>query len=369
MNPINAETEELKKSMGQPTLDAPRNGGFKPERHRATGDAHIAVVVPAYRAERHIENVLRGIPSFVTWVIVIDDASPDQTSNIVCHLASDDPRIHLIKHSSNQGVGGAVLTGYRRACELGAKVIVKVDSDGQMDPAYIPALVSPIIAGLADYTKGNRFLHSQQLRAMPLRRRIGNLGLSFLTKLASGYWNIFDPTNGYTAIHTSIVPLLDQETIDRRYFFESSMFLELSLLRAVIQDVYIPAHYGDENSSLSEFRALFEFPPRLFSGFIRRVSVQYFLQDFSILSLFLIAGSILFLFGLLFGSYHWIRSGQMNIATPTGTIMLSVLALILGVQFLLQAIVLDIQNVPSRPLQQQKTSDLWNVTEALDSEC
>lgn len=279
---------------------------------------------------------------------MVDDASPDCTAEIV--QAWGDPRVHLIRLPKNQGVGGAVLTGYRVAVELGADIIVKMDSDDQMDPAFLPALVAPIAAGQADYTKGNRFIHARQLGSMPLSRRIGNIGLSFLTKLASGYWNIFDPTNGYTAIHASLVPLLDWEAIDRRYFFESSMFLELYLLRAVVRDVYIPARYGQETSSLSEGDALFRFPPRLLRGFLRRLWIQYFARDFSVLSIYLVVGSLLTLFGLTWGLWQWVRFAQANIPAPTGTVMLAVLPVILGVQLLLQAITLDIQNVPVQPM-------------------
>ena len=159
-----------------------------------------------------------------------------------------------------------MLTGYAEAHRLGAEIVVKMDGDGQMDPAQLPALIAPIVRGEADYAKGNRYLHARQLRSMPLLRRLGNLGLSFLTKLASGYWNIFDPTNGYTAIHAALIPLLNKEDIGRRYFFESSMLLELSLLRAVVRDVYIPARYGDETSHLSILKTLRQFPPALAEG-------------------------------------------------------------------------------------------------------
>src|SRR5437667_7377058 len=214
----------------------------------------IAVVIPAYKAAGHIEAVLAGIPPLVRHVVVVDDASPDETRKIV--ERSPDPRVRLVVHERNQGVGGAVLTGYDAAIAAGAEIIVKMDADDQMDPAYLWTLVLPIVRGEADYTKGNRFLHSRELDSMPVLRRIGNAGLSFLTKAASGYWNVFDPTNGYTAIHASVVGLLDRERIDRRYFFESSMFLELSLHRAVVCDVYIPARYGNETRSLYDSHSL-----------------------------------------------------------------------------------------------------------------
>ncbi len=310
----------------------------------------VAVVMPAFRAEAHVADVLRNMPESVAWIIVVDDASPDRTVEVVEKEARRDPRIRLLRHETNQGVGGAVLAGYDEARRLGAEIVVKMDSDGQMDPRRLPALVDPILHGLADYTKGNRYLHSRQLRSMPLLRRIGNLGLSFLTKLASGYWNLFDPTNGYTAIHASLIPLLNREGIARRYFFESSMLLELSLLRAVVRDVYIPARYGEETSHLSILESLFQFPPSLLKGFFRRIWIQYFVRDFSIASLYLIAGLVLLLTGGTFGAIRWHSSAQLQVATPTGTVMLAALPVILGIQFLLQAVGLDIQNQPAHCL-------------------
>lgn len=190
----------------------------------------IAVVIPAYRAAASIEKVIRGIPAWVDLIVVVDDGSDDNTAELVSGMEKTDSRIHLVCHSSNQGVGGAVLSGYRLACRLGAEIIIKMDSDGQMDVAYMRQLIAPLAAGDADYTKGNRFLHTGELKAMPITRFIGNIALSFLTKLASGYWNVFDPTNGYTAIHAGIARRLCFERMDTRYFFETSMLLELGLM-------------------------------------------------------------------------------------------------------------------------------------------
>ena len=314
-------------------------------------EAKIVVVIPAYRAEKHILTVLQNIPAIVAHIIVVDDASPDNLATLVENETRRDPRISLVRLAQNMGVGGSMLNGYAAALELHADIIVKMDSDDQMDPAYLPALIAPIVEGKADYTKGNRFLHARQLLKMPLKRRLGNLGLSFLSKAASGYWNIFDTNNGYTAIHASLVPKLDQSAIDRRFFFETSLLMELNLLGAVVKDVYIPARYQDESSNLSEMKMFFYFPPRLMEGLLRRLWTQYFLRDFNICSILLSSGSFLFVFGLIFGLYHWIKSALLNILTPTGTIMVAVLPVILGVQFLVQAVTLDVQNIPHEPIQ------------------
>jgi glycosyltransferase involved in cell wall biosynthesis len=308
----------------------------------------VAVVIPAYRAAASIAQVIAGIPSFVRHVVVVNDASPDATGDAV--RAVRDPRVVLVEHEQNQGVGGATLTGYQRAADLGAEVIAKMDADGQMDPAYLLQLITPIVVGEADYTKGNRFLHARELRAMPARRRFGNAGLSFMTKLASGYWGIFDPTNGYTAIHASLVPLLGGVPIARRFFFESSILLNLSLLRAVVRDVYIPARYADAGSHLSESRAALQFPLGLFRGFLRRVRLQYFVRDFTPVSLYIVFGLLLTAFGAIWGAWHWAASLQTNVAATTGTVMIAVLPIIVGVQLLLQALTLDIQSAPTSPI-------------------
>jgi dolichol-phosphate mannosyltransferase len=312
------------------------------------GTKHIAVVIPAYKVAAHIRAVIGGIPDFVSTIVVVDDASTDETASLA--RTTGDPRVRLISREKNGGVGAAVQTGYEAALRLGADVIVKMDGDGQMDPAYLLDLVLPIVDGLADYTKGNRFVHARQLVHMPARRRIGNMGLSFLTKAASGYWEVFDPTNGYTAISATALEALDWDNVDARYFFETSMLLELSLARAVVQDVYIPARYGDERSSLSEGRALVEFPVRLVRGLLRRLWLQYFVRAFSPVALFGLSGAIFSLFGLVWGISHWYQSAATHVEASTGTVMIAVLPLILGVQLLLQALVLDIQNAPRLPL-------------------
>ncbi len=310
----------------------------------------IVIIIPAYRVERAIEAVIRGIPDYVKHIIIVDDASPDSTSTAVTALSNSDKRLILIQHLHNQGVGGAMVSGFKKALELGAQIIVKIDGDGQMDSAYIPALITPLIQGKADYTKGNRFRDFASLQKMPLIRRVGNLGLSFLTKAATGYWNIFDPTNGFFAIRADILKQLPLEKLDKRYFFETSMLANLYLLNAFVLDVPIPARYGDETSHLSIYRTLFEFPYKLFITFLRRVLLKYYIYDFSILSLYLLTGLPLLLFGLTFGGIKWLQYIQLGVPAPTGTVMLPTLCVILGIQIMLSGIEIDIKNAPKEPL-------------------
>ena len=310
---------------------------------------HVAVVVPAYRAERTIEKVIGGIPAWVDQVYVVDDASPDETGARV--RAVTDPRVRLLVHEVNQGVGGAMVTGYREALRDGIDICVKMDADDQMDPENLLALIEPLMAGRADYAKGNRFHDTDALSRMPLVRKIGNAGLSFLIKASSGQWHIFDPTNGYTAVHRTALAALDLRRLHPRYFFETSMLAQLRGVGAAVEDVPIPARYGAEQSSLSITRTLIEFPSLLFRQGIRRIAWQYFVADFNAVSLFLVAGIPLIAFGLIFGLHHWIKSYRTNVVASTGTVMLAALPFILGFQLLLQAVVLDVQSVVQRPLQ------------------
>ena len=310
----------------------------------------IAIIIPAYRVERDIENVLAGLPAYIKHIIIVDDSSPDSTADLVAALAQKDIRLTLIRHSQNQGVGGAMISGFRKAMELGAQIAVKLDGDGQMDAAHIPALVTPLIHGKADYVKGNRFRDFVSLQKMPFIRRVGNLGLSFLTMVATGYWNIFDPTNGFFAIRTEILDQLPLEKIDKRYFFETSMLANLYLINAFVMDVPIPARYGNETSHLSIRRSLFEFPIKLLRTFLRRILLNYYIYDFSIASLYIVTGIPMLLFGLTFGIIKWIEYASKNIPAPTGTVMLPTLSVILGIQIMLSAIEIDMKSTPRQPL-------------------
>jgi glycosyltransferase involved in cell wall biosynthesis len=310
----------------------------------------IVIVIPAYRVQDNISSVLRDLPAYIEHIIVVDDASPDSTADLVAGLAQKDIRLTLIRHSQNQGVGGAMISGFRKALELGARIVIKLDGDGQMDPAHIPALVTPLILGKADYTKGNRFRDFISLRNMPFIRRVGNLGLSFLTKAATGYWNIFDPTNGYFAIRAEALAQLPLDQIDKRYFFETSLLANLYLINALVLDVPIPARYRNEISHLSVRRSLFEFPIKLFSTFARRILLKYYIYDFSIISLYIVTGIPLLLFGFIFGAIKWIQYASRNIPAPTGTVMLPTLCVILGIQIMLSAVEIDMKSTPRQPI-------------------
>ena len=260
-------------------------------------------------------------------------------------VETGDPRLTALKTPQNQGVGGAMVLAIV-ALDLGADIIVKMDADGQMDPKYMSHLLDALIDEGYDYSKGNRFLASESLVLMPKHRIFGNVMLTFLTKLASGYWHIFDPQNGYTAIKAESLRVLDLNRIHERFFFENDMLVHLNFFGRRVKDVAIPARYGEEESHLNVVGISFTFPMLLIQRFFRRIYQKYILRDFSPIALFLFLGS-LYLVGEQGLVYIYGSKAQLQVvATPTGTIMLSLLPLILGFQLLLQAIVLDIQETP-----------------------
>lgn len=309
----------------------------------------IAVVIPSYKVKKHILHVISRIGQEVSAIYVVDDQCPEQTGTFVlekCH----DPRVKVLFHEVNQGVGGAMITGYKQALKDGHEVIVKIDGDGQMDPALLPMFVQPILDGKADYTKGNRFFHLSGVKNMPAMRLFGNALLSFVNKVVNGYWDIVDPNNGYTAIHTNVLKFLPLDKIETRYFFESDMLFRLNTVRAVVWDIPMDAMYGDEESNLRITRVLLEFPPKYFSRFIKRIFYNYFLRDFNVGSLELVCGTCLTLFGGLFGMKNALKYASLGIEAPSGTVMAAALPVILGFQLLLSALSYDISNIPRHPL-------------------
>ena len=323
--------------------------------NRMESTASIAIVIPSYRVKRHILEVIEAVPSFIKRIYVVDDACPEDSGEYV-RRECRDLRIRVLRHAENQGVGGAVMTGYQAAIDDGMEIIVKIDGDGQMDPTQIPSFLEPILTGEADYTKGNRFFELERVREMPRLRLLGNAVLSFLTKLSSGYWDIFDPTNGYTAIHANVARLLPFSKISRRYFFETDMLFRLNTLRAVVVDVPMSARYADEVSNLKVSHVIGEFLFKHSINCCKRIFYNYYLRDLSIASLELPLAGVLLLFGVLFGSYHWLESARIGQFTAAGTVMIAAVPLIMGLQFLLGFFAYDMSLVPIHPLHKRLRS-------------
>lgn len=317
---------------------------------RKRPEVHVAAVVPAFNVAAELGDVLRQMPMVFRTIIVVDDASRDATAAVVERYAQLDHRILVVRHDENRGVGGAMVTGFAKALEAGADIIVKIDGDGQMPLWLVPDLVQPLIDGTADYTKGNRFRDFQAVRAMPFVRRVGNVVLSFLAKAATGYWQCFDPTNGFVAIRADVLSQLPLKKIDPTYFFETSMLSHLYVLGAVVKEVPMPARYAGETSSLSIPRVISQFPGKLVGSLLRRLALKNFVYDFNLESFHLITGVPLLLAGLLYGGYHWWWYASRNLAAPAGTVVLSALLIMLGMQLLISAVNLDLQSVPREPI-------------------
>ena len=285
--------------------------------------------------------MLASIGEEVSSIYVVDDKCPEETGRFV-EQTTTDPRIKVLYHQANEGVGGATLTGMREAAADGADVIVKIDGDGQMDPALIPNFVGVILGGEADYAKGNRFFEPEGVVSMPRSRLIGNAGLSFLAKLSTGYWHIFDPTNGFIAIHASLIGLLPLDKIAKRYFFETDLLFRLNILTAKIVDIPMHARYCGEKSNMNPLREIPRFMTAHLINMFKRIIYSYYVRDFSIASLDLVLGSVLILFGAIYGIANW---GRDVPATP-GTVMIAALPIIVGFQLLLAFLNYDIQSVP-----------------------
>lgn len=319
------------------------------EERDASGRPRVAVVIPCYRVRGTVLEVVRAIPPGVAAIYVVDDGCPEQSGKLVQERV-DDPRVRVIFNERNLGVGGATLAGFRRALAEGADILVKIDGDGQMDPALLPAFVAPIAEGYADYTKGNRFFNLEDVAAMPRGRLLGNAVLSFAAKLSGGYWNVFDPTNGYLAIHSRVFAWLPAARIDPGYFFETDLLFRLNTLRAVVMDVSMAAVYGTGGSSLRIPREVGRFLAGHARNFARRIFYNYFLRDFSIASLELLLGALLILAGSAFGAAKWVEGSVREVFTSSGTVMLAALPIILGAMLLLAFVAYDIESVPRVPI-------------------
>jgi glycosyltransferase involved in cell wall biosynthesis len=318
----------------------------------------LAVVIPCYRVTAHVIDVIGRIGPDVSMIFAIDDACPDGSGEHILKNIND-PRVQVLFHDGNKGVGGAVMTGYRAAMEAGADVIVKVDGDGQMDPALISAIARPVIDGRADYAKGNRFHSIWNVRQMPKVRLFGNAALSFITKLSSGYWSVFDPTNGFTAVHSEALRRIEFSNISERYFFESDMLINLGNARAVVYDVPMAAHYGDEQSNLKVGQVIGQFFRKNVKELCKRILYTYFMRDFSLASAQLLMGGMFLLFGSIFGAWGWYQSVSTGATASTGTVMIAVLPIILGFQLLLSFLGFDMTNEPKTPIQPQLTLSDW----------
>ncbi len=311
---------------------------------------NVAVIIPCYRETSHILDVVAGIGPEVNTIYIIDDKCPDNTGAFV-KAQSDDKRIRVIYHEQNMGVGGATISGYVQAHNDGHSIFVKMDGDGQMDGRLISRLIAPIIRGDADYAKGNRFNSIRGIADMPWQRILGNFALSLASKFSSGYWNILDPTNGFTALHSTALDELPLERISKGYFFESHMLYYLGIARAVVYDMPMTARYGTERSGIDIPKIVPEFLIKHLICTWRRLIFTYFIREINIATIELLLAALMIIFGIMFGGYNWAHAYFSKIPATAGTVILAALPIILGFQFLIAFLNFDGRNVPKLPLQ------------------
>lgn len=312
-------------------------------------DNKIAVVIPCFKVRNKILEVISSIDDIVDSIYVIDDFCPQKTGEYVKNNCSD-ARVAVIFNEMNMGVGGAVMAGYKAAVEDKSDIIVKLDGDGQMDGGLIINFISPIQRGDADYSKGNRFFNVEDVRQMPKIRLFGNAALSFITKISSGYWDVFDPTNGFTAIHRNVAKMLPYEKISKRYFFETDMLFRLNIMRCVVIDIPMIAKYDDEVSNLKVKSIFFEFLFKNIRNFWKRVFYNYYLRDMSAASIELPIGILLMAFGVIFGISKWAESSIAGVPTTPGAVMIVGICLISGLQLILSFLSYDIESVPKKAI-------------------
>ena len=309
----------------------------------------IAVAIPCYKVTQHVLGVIQGIGPEVHTIYAVDDACPDGSGRFI-EKHNQDPRVRVLFNPENRGVGGAIVTAYKAAIADGVDIVVKIDGDGQMNPALLHHFVRPLLRCEADYTKGNRFFRPESVQGMPPVRLFGNAVLSFMTKLSCGYWNIREPTKGYTAARTCVLAELPLDKLEQRYFFETDMLFRLNTVRAVVKDVPMDAVYADEESHLKIGKVLPEFLRKHASRLWRRYVYSYLVRDFNVGSVYSLVGLVLLTFGLFFGLYGWISGVQHAAPATSGTVMLAALPVIVGIQCWIAFLHHDVSNVPTEPL-------------------
>lgn len=301
----------------------------------------IGVVIPVFRERDHILAVVSRLPQCVSHIVIVDDACPENTGEFVVENIQD-PRLTVMFNEGNTGVGGASLNGFRKCLELGCDLIVKLDGDGQHNPELIPLLVRPLEEGKAEYSKGNRFFYINDLDEMPCTRLLGNFILSFFSKLSSGYWGLFDPTNGLVCIRADMLRHIDMNKISMGFFFESDLLFRLRLAGATVAEVPMRAIYGDETSKLKISQLIFPFLGRHLTCIFKRLFYMYVLRGFSAASLMLILTVIWITCAIGISWFSWFSFLSEGLSTPTGYIFAAATSLIFSFQALLAFLVLDV---------------------------
>jgi glycosyltransferase involved in cell wall biosynthesis len=303
---------------------------------------NIGVAVPAYNEEKLIEKTLSTMPDFVDHIVVINDCSIDNTLSIIKKFQHKDKRISLIDNKVNRGIGYSLTNGLKKAAELGSDRVVVMAGDAQMDPNQLAPMLDNMEKRDLDFIKANRFMHFDALKSMPKYRHFGNIVVTILTKFATGYYSIFDTQNGYVVYTKDVIVRMPWHLIGERYEFENTILIGLAIINAKVGDFPIPAVYGDEKSTIKLFSTTMRVLKSLFKGFWQRIYYKYVLYGFHPIALFLFTGMLLFLAGLFGSAWILFEKVAHSVAPSSGTVMLAVLPIILGVQLILTALVMDV---------------------------
>lgn len=306
--------------------------------------SEVAIVIPAYNEEKLITKTVTSLPDFIDYVIVVNDASTDDTLDVITKLSKTESKLVIVDNEKNAGVGASVVNGFRKAIDMKVDIIGVMAGDAQCDPTYIQDMLDELISNKLDYVKANRFVHLDELGQMPLFRRVGNIVITILTKFATGYYSVFDSQNGYGFFTRSILERINLKRIGNRYDYENTLLLELAYLGAKIEDIPVPAIYGDEVSSIPVIKTVRRALSVLWSGFWRRIYYRYILYNFHPIALFLFGGLLLTFLGSIYGAFLLFEKIVHHLSPSSGTVMLAVLPLILGFQLLLTAFILDVFN-------------------------
>jgi glycosyltransferase involved in cell wall biosynthesis len=304
----------------------------------------ISVVIPCYNEERQITGVINSIPDIIDKIVVIDDKSRDKTVDVLRKFKDSNARIVLIEHDKNLGVGGAMASGYKWSRDNGIDVAVRMDGDGQMDPAHLPLLLDPVVSGEVDYTKTNRLLSGSAFSKMPTGRYFGNAMLSMLTKIASGYWHIADSQSGYTAINSKALKLVNWDMMYKKFGQPNDLLVLLNIFNLKVRDIYTePLYDVGENSKLSIPRVIFTIPFLLFRRFLYRLKEKYIIRDFHPLVFFYASGFMLMLLSiplLIRFIYFWITVDNI----PKINFLAWMFCVLIGIQFILFAMWFDMES-------------------------
>lgn len=307
----------------------------------------IGVVVPAFNEEVLLSETIKGIPEYVSRIYIVDDCSSDRTPEVVKNLT--DPRVISLRHEVNMGAGKSVIDGYKMALEDKMDIVVVMDGDNQMDPAQMPRLLMPIIEGKADYTKGNRLITKEAREGMSAWRFFGNTLLSLLTKIGSGYWDLMDPQNGYAAASRKALETIDLDSVYTYYGYVNDILIKLNAYGMRVNDVVIPARYGNEKSSINYRKYVLKVSPMLFSGFLWRLKTKYVLLSFHPLVFFYVASMALLPSGLIFDFWILVQKLMRNPVSPNYP-LLGVFMTLMGIQLLFFAMFFDMQSDISKKL-------------------